>query len=378
MSFKRWTLGAAVVTTVTAGAGYWFFRRQKRRRPTHPNPQTLIHQPTTPAEATRLDETTWRLQWPRRTAHTAVFVSAQADPAAFDWQQPVATVEQAAEVLVTLPQAPARPYFALRHADEMPVYTAVRLLPTPSIVNLRDIGGYQTRTGQQVRWGCVYRSGDLSNLSEADAAYLRQLGLRLVCDLRTSEEVEKSANRLLGGDAHYLHHPIYEREKGDGHWVRSLLLKRGRLEDVWLQDVYLARFVESRATAFGRVLTMLADPQNYPTLLHCTAGKDRTGISIALLLALLGVPDETIVADYTLSNLFYEQLLTAVEEDTKRLALFGIQTADLFPILTSRDTVLRATLAYMRDNYGSIADYAQTKARVTAVTIEQLRENLLY
>ncbi|MCA9981524.1 MAG: tyrosine-protein phosphatase, partial [Anaerolineales bacterium] len=341
-------------------------------------PQTLVRQPPLPVLATPQSETTWRLTWPAGAGYTAVFVSPRADQ--FDWHMPAATLRgDETELTLSLPAEMGRPYFALRRAEsDAVVYTAVRLLPTPSVLNLRDIGGYQTASGQQVRWGRIFRSGDLSNLSEADLAYLQQLDFQLVCDLRTSEEVEKSSNRPLGGNAHYLHHPIYERDKGDGHWVRSLLLKKGRLEDVWLNDVYIARFVESRAAAFGRVLTMMADPRNHPLLLHCTAGKDRTGISIALLLALLGVPDETILADYTLSNLFYDQLLASVEADAKRLAVFGIQTADLFPILTSPASVLQETLAYIRATYGSVENYVQEKAGVTAVVIEQLRTNLLY
>ena len=370
---------AVVTSLATTALGYWLYSRRQRtlqRRINYPAPHTLVINPAIPATTTQLSPTTWQVKWTETTAHTDLFFAPQ--PNQFDWQNPLATAENSTELTVTLSQAMPRPYFALRHDDGQTVYTAVRLLPTPSVLNLRDIGGYQTQDGQQLRWGCIYRAGDLSQLSEPDLAYLQQLDFKLVCDLRTSEEVEKSPNRLLGGDTLHLHHPIYERDKGDGHWLRSIILKQGDIDDIWLHDVYLARFVEGRATAFGRVLTMMADPQNYPLLLHCTAGKDRTGISIALLLALLGVPDETIIADYTLSNLFYDQLLASVEADAKRLAVFGIQTADLFPLLTSQDKVLWATLAYIRGNYGSIEAYVQNKAGVTAVTINQLRANLLY
>lgn len=369
-----------VASLATAAVGYWYYRRQRTARPrsAYPDPHTLVIQLPAPVEITQLSSQEWQLRWREPTAHTAVYLSPQPDQ--FDWSQPLATTTQATELTVTLPEPISRPYFAVRHNhdDEHVFYTAVRLLPTPSILNLRDIGGYQTTDGRQLRWGRIYRSGDLNQLSDDDHAALQQLGLRLVCDLRTSEEVEKSPSRLLGGDTLHLHHPIYEREKSDGHWLRSIILKRGNLDEIWLHDVYLARFVEGRAAAFGRVLTLMADPQNYPLLIHCTAGKDRTGITIALLLSLLGVPDETIIADYTLSNLFYDQLLASVEADAKRLAVFGIQTSDLFPLLTAPDKVLQATLAHIRAHYGSIEQYAQNKAGVTAVTIQQLRTNLLY
>jgi protein-tyrosine phosphatase len=374
------------VGLTTAATGYWLYRQRTyraRTRPTYPSPASLVLPLPEPATAVAISSssTDWQLSWTGRTdAPTAIFAALDlGHPDQFDWETPLASEPHAPQtVRLSLPAPHPRPIFALRFADGVVWYTAVRQLPTPSILNLRDIGGYQTASGQQLRWGCIYRSGDLASLSDADTAFLQQLNLRVVCDLRTSEEVEKSPNRQWGEPTLHLHHPIYERNKADGHWLRSVVFTQGDLAEIWLNQVYIARFIESCAPAFGRVLTMCADTHNYPLLVHCTAGKDRTGLSIALLLALLGVPDETIVADYTLSNLFYEQLLESVSADARRLAVFGIQTDDLFPLLTAPEYVLRATFAHIRGQYGSIEAYVLGKGQVTAVTLTHLREKLLY
>ena len=156
-----------------------------------------------------------------------------------------------------------------------------------------------------------------------------------------------------------------------------LVSNRKALPQVWQNDIYIERFVERGAEAFGRILTSLADGRQRFALLHCTAGKDRTGIAIALLLALLGVPDETVVADYTLSNAAYEAIYRTVEKDAQRLAVFGLQTADLFTILTAQGHVMQKTLNYLRQTYGSVEEYLMQRAAVSPATIQQLREGLL-
>ena len=362
--------------SLAATAAYLLWRRTRPAPRTHPHPDSLIIQPTTPLTVVRQPNGSLRVQW--QTAAPPVRLFASPDPHMRDALQLVAEPVGVDEILLADLDPAVRYYFMAEMADGRRHITAERLLPLPTALNLRDIGGYETADGRTTRWGQIYRSGDFATLADDDVRYLERLGLRLICDLRTTEEVEKSHGRLpTNPQLTYRHTPIYERQQGAAHWLMVLVSNRKALPQVWQNDIYIERFVERGAEAFGRILTSLADGCQRPALLHCTAGKDRTGIAIALLLALLGVPDKTVVADYTLSNAAYEAIYRTVEKDAQRLAVFGLQTADLFTILTAQGHVMQKTLNYLRQTYGSVEEYLMQRAAVSPATIQQLREGLL-
>ena len=149
--------------------------------------------------------------------------------------------------------------------------------------NVRDLGGLVTRDGKYVRKGLMLRS-DYPAFAEVDISTVSKLGLRTVVDLRGGSEVE------------------YERvawEKDHGvEYQRSSII--ANVESSWHASYpsYLTRRPETVVAAVRRVL----DPSSQPVLFHCAAGKDRTGVVAALVLSVLGVPDEEIVADYVLSE----------------------------------------------------------------------------
>ena len=359
-----------------ATAAYLLWRRTRPAPRPHPHPQSLIIPPPTPFTLTRQPNQSLLLHWHTATPPRRLFASP--DPFLRDELHLAADTIDSNPIHLTHLDPNVRYYFVAEMADGRRHITAEREIPLPTALNLRDIGGYETADGRTTRWGQIYRSGDFANLSNDDVRYLERLGLRLICDLRTTEEVEKSHSRLpTNPQLTYRHTPIYERQQGAAHWLMMLVSNRKGLAQVWQNEIYIERFVERGAEAYGRILTLLADGRQRPALIHCTAGKDRTGIAIALLLALLGVPDETIVADYTLSNAAYEAIYRTVEKDAQRLAVFGLQTADLFTILTAQSHVMQNTLDYLRQTYGSVEHYLLVRAAVSPEVIEQLRAELL-
>lgn len=367
---------AAVVLAGNLVGLLWWRKWQKRLKDTRPRqPAEFLIMPRTAAAIKRESHGHLTLTW----QYTADKVHIYRRPLNGDetTRQLVAQLENQQQL--DLGPAPRENYhlFELEFSDGRTLTTAERILPLTGGFNFRDIGGYETTNGRFTRWGKLYRSGDLSNLTPADLAYLEQLNLRLVCDLRTTEEARRSPNQLPSQAAlRYLHHPIYEHERQLSQWLRILLLQKSQIERLWLEEVYIKRFLENNAPAFGRILTLMADANNYPAVFHCTAGKDRTGISFALLLTILGVPEGTIAADYTLSNLYYEQILNLVQADTRRLALVGIQTTDLFPLLTAPAMIIQQALAYLRQQYGSVECYLTEKAAVAPAILQTLRSQL--
>lgn len=377
MSRSKMLLRYLSLATAVAGGWLWWRSTQNgARNTTHPDPHSFIIDPPSPVSAVRLPNNNLLLQWDT----TAEVVNIYARPLRADSPsaERLTPITDQQELLVEHLTAGTRYLFELELTDGRILTTAERIIPLEGGVNFRDIGGYQTTNGRSTRWGRIYRSGDLSRLTAADTAYLEQMGLRLVCDLRTTAETIKYQNRLPQHAAlNYLHTPIYEREDAMSRLIATLILRRSQLEKVWLEGVYIKRFVEDGALAFGRALTLLADEHNYPAVVHCTAGKDRTGITIALLLSVLGVPEEVIIADYTLSNLYFKEILSGVETDTERLAIFGIQTPDLFPFLTAQAQIMQQTLHHIHNAYGSVEQYLLEKAAVSPAVLQTLRHNLL-
>jgi protein-tyrosine phosphatase len=169
-----------------------------------------------------------------------------------------------------------------------------RLIPLEGCFNFRDLGGYVGTDGRIVRWRTLFRSDGLTRLTPGDLARLRELGLRTVIDLRTSDEVTNGRIDPAHPDLAYHHLPMMD-----------VLPPEGELPQ-WADPMFVAEqyraMLRSGAAAITRALEVLADPDSYPVAYHCMAGKDRTGVLSALVLELLGVADTEIVGDYALSG----------------------------------------------------------------------------
>ena len=152
--------------------------------------------------------------------------------------------------------------------------------------NTRDIGGYRTADGRNVRWKTVYRSGELSGLTDAGCEAFCGLGISRVIDFRN----RLASSPLFGGDAPC----VFDAA------VVTLLQVGGSDADS-TAPVYVQK-VQDNADSYRQAFELIADPVNLPLLYHCVSGKDRTGIMTALLLTLLGVDRETVIADYRLSD----------------------------------------------------------------------------
>lgn len=252
-----------------------------------------------------------------------------------------------------------------------------RKLPVEGAANLRDLGGYATRDGRRVRWGVLYRSDALDDLSDDDLAYLDRLHLRRVVDFRSAAERERDPDRLPAGVESVLQ-PISGRGL-DPAELRDRLLAGGLAADesaTWLVEGNRALVTEFREV-YARFLRDLADPANLPTLFHCSAGKDRAGFAAAVVLLSLDVPRETAMRDYLLTNVL-------TEAKTRRL-LRVIQIASLFradpdtvrPVFEAREEYLSAAFGAIDERYGSTDAYLREALGVDEALRARLRANLL-
>ncbi|MCU0475300.1 MAG: tyrosine-protein phosphatase [Anaerolineae bacterium] len=250
-----------------------------------------------------------------------------------------------------------------------------RTLGLKTAVNLRDIGGYPAAGGKRVRWGLVYRSGTLHELSAEDSQRLAELGLRLICDLRSDEELADAPDDAARFGAAYKHLPV-QTERNTLQRVRAAMFQPERLSD-FLRETYKTVMLEDNATLIGGILRDMLAPDGLPMLFHCTAGKDRTGVVAAVLLATLGVPDAVIAADYAQSNHFQPRFREYVGRAVVKLKWLGVSADSLHPLTIADGSMMHDMLATLRAKYHSIDDYLTQRAGLTHEEIGRLRALLL-
>jgi protein-tyrosine phosphatase len=168
-------------------------------------------------------------------------------------------------------------------------------------VNLRDFGGYATVDGRAVRRGRLFRSGTLAHLSSDAQQGFAELGVRLVCDLRRPEEQAEEPTPFPPDVLRRLEIPI---DPGSavtmrGQLGQAQLALQERIDFMVAINRELAR---DHAEDYARMFEALLELDDGAFLVHCSAGKDRTGFACALILHALGVPEDTVLEDYLLTN----------------------------------------------------------------------------
>lgn len=250
-----------------------------------------------------------------------------------------------------------------------------RLLPLEGAQNFRDLGGYPAGEGGRVRWGRVFRSDSLSALTAGDLALLERVGLRLVCDFRGDAEVEDEPNRCAGrAPFEYWRLPLGDRSVQPAEWRRRFESGDfGEVDASWLTRSYRG-MIDECAADIAAVFRRLAREDGLPAVLHCTAGKDRTGVAVALLLLLLGVPRELVVEDYALTGRFTEGRIRSAERFFRER---GIDPERVRALLGSEPTTLTAALDHLDAAHGGAERWAREHAGLEPDELRALRERLV-
>jgi protein-tyrosine phosphatase len=239
-----------------------------------------------------------------------------------------------------------------------------RLVPFETSVIFRDVGGYATVDGYRVRSGSVFRSDTLHRLTSADLELASEIGIRTVIDLRSRAELERSGRFGRAHEVAFHHLPVEEEIPADP--------ASRDLAEPPPGEIYVEMATAGRA-AIANILRVIAEGE-HAVVFHCFAGKDRTGVIAALLLATLGVPDETIVTDYQLSERSLEPAVAWAESNDPEWAA----RMAAFPpwLLLSPAETMRAFLEILRARHGSIDAYLRDAGVEHSVT-EVLRDRLL-
>ena len=262
---------------------------------------------------------------------------------------------------------------------EMPAAerAAHRKLPLRGAENFRDLGGYRTEDGRQLRWGLIYRADDLSELNRGDLHYLERLGLKQAVDFRSQAEREEEPDRLPKNVRAVLR-PI---AVGPGNMdFKEMFSNPENLQNFdgvqWMQEVN-RQLVREYTPVYREWLRELAWEEATPQVFHCTAGKDRTGFGAAMLLAALGVPKETIMQDYLLSQAYSEELIKNTLARVRIVSLFQIDPEVLRPILGVEASYLEAAYSEIEKEYGSLQAYLERGLGIDRETKRRLQEKFL-
>lgn len=249
-----------------------------------------------------------------------------------------------------------------------------------TISNFRDVGGAATRAGRRVRRGLLYRSGHLGSASAEDLAALAGLGIRTVIDFRGAQDLEGDGAGRLPPGACLVRLPMSDPAAGGE--IRDLLYRADAagLERVLggggaerMMRAAAAGLVTDRCTEFGALLRGLAGAHPLPALMHCSAGKDRTGWAASILLLVLGASEDDVIEHYLLSNEYRR------EENERLLASprDGLQPEWIRPFLEVRAEYAHAALAAAALRFGSFDAYVEVGLGVDAASRERLAALLL-
>ncbi|MEF9886470.1 tyrosine-protein phosphatase [Streptomyces sp. P9-A4] len=248
--------------------------------------------------------------------------------------------------------------------------------------NFRDVGGLPTTDGRAVRPGRLFRSGHLAHATEEDAAFLASLGLHTVFDFRNLADRKLEGPDVELPGTRNVNIPLNDPADGKEFWklvqdgdlvqLREILgdgKAAGRMSDSY------RKMVVERTAEHSRVLHALAE-DSVPVLMHCAAGKDRAGLSIAITLLALGVERDAIEADYVKSNdphRRYKVRRSSTASDAMSPEVMEL----LSPLFDARVEYLRGAFETIEGTWGSVDAYLAEGLKLAPETRERLRERLL-
>lgn len=288
--------------------------------------------------------------WRGGSDAVSVFLSDDPDDAGTDVRAPDAAGR------VSLGSELARPYVHLFEPGQGFVVAAERRIAMDGPSNFRDLGGYPTLDGSWTRWGQVFRSDGLHELSDRDHDLMGVLGISTVFDLRSDGEVEMAPDRLPAGVRH-VHLPM----SSDVAQGRSMLERivdgdLSKFDEDDMAEGYL-RMLEGFPEFISEMLHAVAGGEK--VLFHCTAGKDRTGITAMTMLGLAGVADVHILDDYEVSAHYRAHSSEGTNWFSDRIREAGFDPDDYHALWGSPRPAMRKTLDALRERWGDHETYAR-------------------
>jgi protein-tyrosine phosphatase len=249
------------------------------------------------------------------------------------------------------------------------------------LYNFRDIGGLKTEDGNIMKSGLLFRSDELSRMTEKDIEVFSRLQIKVICDLRDpNERQSKPSPFSIKERMEIVHIPLHDHETKDASHRKLfgfLFGKNGGDDFKAFNRGYYHHMAFERCSKVKEIITLLSQQDNLPALIHCTAGKDRTGYISALIQLLVGVPYETVVEDYLMTNSYYEPRLIKFIKLMRWLTLFQVSPERMKLILMADREALDAVYDHVIRKYGLIEAYLCQACEIEQSTIMRIKNLLL-
>lgn len=297
------------------------------------------------------------------------------------------------QMIIKNPYLNHRLFFLICPKEGKNYVFSTRLVNLDRTDNFRDCGGYETIEGRRVKWGLLYRSDQLSNISERDVTFLKNMGLKTIVDYRSKSEASDAPDKEISGTNTYSLDPNAKTAQLaagsiDDDVNKSILdlLKEHKFhpekygdpeENMYKQ---YKKFIYSDASkkAYRELIKLILDEHNLPLVQHCRGGKDRTGFGVAIILLALGVREECVIYDYTLTTQY------RVTKNKKQMNLYKKYTKDeqtltlLSTLQQSKAIYMETAINEMKKTYGSIDSYLKDALGIDENVKEKLKEIFLY
>ncbi|WP_320783373.1 tyrosine-protein phosphatase [Streptomyces sp. CRN 30] len=248
--------------------------------------------------------------------------------------------------------------------------------------NFRDVGGLPATDGRRVRFGVLYRSGHLAHATAEDAVFLSGLGLHTVFDFRNAADQKLEGPDVTLPGTRNVNLPLSDPADGAEFWRMVRDGDLDQLREILSDGRGAARMIASyrsivtdRTAEHSRVLHALAE-DSVPALMHCAAGKDRAGLSIAVTLLAVGVERDAIVEDYLKSNEKHRRY--KVRRGGSAESAYSPEVMELLsPLFDARAEYLQAAFETVEKTWGGVDAYLERGLGIAPATRDRLRDRLL-
>ncbi|MDO5522799.1 MAG: tyrosine-protein phosphatase [Bacteroidia bacterium] len=286
---------------------------------------------------------------------------------------PIRTSNITDQVTIISPSSPdIREFYILKTTSAYSGIISNRIIEMSNIKNFRDLGGYFTHTDQQMKWGRVFRSGDLSSATLYDQERLRRLNIKTIIDFRSDKTV-KIYPILVHPTIRKISLPItpMDDETINEMMDNEKLTRSDAIRDV--QNSYIG-IIENYKTEFAEMFNILTDENNYPVLLTGSLGKDRIGLAAFFILYALGIPQNVAIDDYLLSRQTID--ISAIAENVKDKPEYFQEAVTA--LMSVNVAYINYSIDYINQKYGTIDNYLEKELKLTSGKRILLRKHLLY
>ena len=302
----------------------------------------------------------------------SVKVYASTDPDNIIEDTPVAMADIAEQKLTIVTNDPTqRYYYSLVFNDKYRMKIATRNITIPGIQNFRDLGGYPSySTKKQIRWGMLYRSGQIDSLECSSLRELKNLGIKTIIDLRSQEEFNECPH--LQKEFKVVNIPI--RTVNIENILKDIVEQKIKGDTIsYIIEQMNRELVTNYRKEYRAMFDILLDRNSYPVVIDCSSGKGRTGIASALVLAALGVNSDIIMEDYRLSNNYFN--FTSTSKYAYNLPTQSQEA--ITTLFSAKESFLNAAKEQIERTYGDMDTYLEKGIGLNQDEIKRLQSILL-